>query len=499
MALEFIKNMKLNYNKMNCVLIYRLSFFIGILFFSNQEAIHAQIKKPNVIVFIADDFGYGSTNTYGASEDLIKTPNINTLASEGVKFRNAYTTGSVCTPTRYALMTGQYSWRTRLKKGVVNMTDPALIDVKTKTLPKYMQSLGYKTAIVGKWHLGFKKEKFKNLLGEIYPSPIDYGLDYAFVLPNNLDDGHKVYIENNKIYGLRSNKISAYGKSFYGKQYTGYDAPQRITENVTDDLTEKAINWMDSVSKDKPFFLYYAAAAVHHPIVPSAKMRGKSNAGAYGDFIQDIDRSLGDLISYLEAKGIRENTIIIFASDNGGDIPNKKGWVMPENFAVNKGLKINGSHKGDKHTIWDGGFRIPFIINYPNKIKSNKIAETTVSTIDIYAFLADYIGNNKGIEKEDMPDSFSFKNSVLKPTKFHNRAPLVHRDARGRKAIRFGKWKYIESIKNKKNINAAMLFDISKDPKETTNLISSETKIADQAKQYLNNVIDNSSKRIWNK
>lgn len=483
----------MKFEKLNKIL-----FFLCSIFLANTAILNAQSKKPNVIVFIADDFGYGSTNVYGASEELIQTPNINKLAKEGVKFTNAFTTGSVCTPTRYAIMTGQYSWRTRLKKGVVNMNDPALIDVKTKTLPKYMQSLGYKTAMVGKWHLGFKQEKFKNLLGKIYPAPIDYGLDYAFALPNNLDDGHKVYIENNKIYGLRSDKISAYGKSFYGKQYTGYDAPQRVTENVTDDLTEKAISWMETVDENEPFFLYYAAAAVHHPIVPSLKMRGKSNAGAYGDFIQDIDRSLGDLISFLEEKGIRENTIIIFASDNGGDIPNKKGWVMPENFAVNKGLKINGEFKGDKHTIWDGGFRIPFIINHPKKIKENKTTEVTISTIDIYSFLADYIANEKGLDKEDAFDSFSFKKAVLKPNKSYERAPLIQRDARGRKIVRFGQWKYIEAIKNKKNKNAAMLFNISEDPKETTNLAKSEQEIVSKAEEYLTFLSKKSSKSKWN-
>ncbi|WP_340170939.1 sulfatase-like hydrolase/transferase, partial [Lacinutrix sp.] len=157
----------------------KLYLIIIVSIFSNSITF-AQSKKPNVIVFIADDFGFGSTNVYGASQALIKTPNINKLAKEGVKFTNAYTTGSVCTPTRYALMTGQYSWRTRLKKGVVNMNDPALIDVNRKTLPKYMQSLGYKTALVGKWHLGFKEEKFKNLLGNISPAPTDYGFHYSF-------------------------------------------------------------------------------------------------------------------------------------------------------------------------------------------------------------------------------------------------------------------------------------------------------------------------------
>ena len=456
-------------------------------------------KKPNVIVFIADDFGYGSTNIYGAQEALIKTPNVNKLAKEGVKFTNAYTTGSVCTPTRYALMTGQYSWRTKLKKGVVNMNDPALIDVKRKTLPKYMQSLGYKTAMVGKWHLGFKEKKFINLLGNIYPAPTDYGLDYSFALPNNLDDGHKVYIENNKIYGLRSDKISPYGKSFYGKQYQGYDAPQRVTEQVTDDLTNKSIEWMKSLDKDQPFFLYYAAAAVHHPIVPSPQMRGKSNAGAYGDFIQDIDRSLGDLIAFLEERGIRENTIIIFASDNGGDIPRKKNLVMPKNFAINKGLQINGDYKGDKHTIWDGGFRIPFIVNHPKKIKEDKTSNVTISTIDIYGFLADYIGNNKGLDLEDAPDSYSFKKALLNPNKFYERPPLVHRDAQGRKSIRFEGWKFIEekNKNTKKKMNAEMLFSLTKDKKESTNLAKTETAVVDKAKTYLSKIIEKSSKEIW--
>ena len=479
-------------NKIQYNLVIFVSLFINAITFS-------QSKKPNVIIFIADDFGYGSTNIYGAQEALIKTPNVNKLAKEGVKFTNAYTTGSVCTPTRYALMTGQYSWRTKLKKGVVNMNDPALIDVKRKTLPKYMQSLGYKTAMVGKWHLGFKEKKFSNLLGNIYPAPTDYGLDYSFALPNNLDDGHKVYIENNKIYGLRSDKISPYGKSFYGKQYKGYDAPQRVTEQVTDDLTNKSIEWMKSLDKDQPFFLYYAAAAVHHPIVPSPQMRGKSNAGAYGDFIQDIDRSLGDLIAFLEERGIRENTIIIFASDNGGDIPRKKNLVMPENFAINNGLQINGDYKGDKHTIWDGGFRIPFIVNHPKKIKEDKTSNVTISTIDIYDFLADYIGNNKGLDLEDAPDSYSFKKALLNPNKFYERPPLVHRDAQGRKSIRFEGWKFIEekNKNTKKKMNAEMLFSLTKDKKESTNLAKTETAVIDKAKTYLSKIIEKSSKEIW--
>ena len=475
-----------------------LAFFVFSLASFAQET---EGELPNIIVFLADDFGYGSTNVYGAPETLIKTPIINKLAKEGIQFTNAFTTGSVCTPTRYALMTGEYSWRTRLQKGVVNLNDPALIDVSKKTLPKYLQSLGYRTAQVGKWHLGFKEEKFENLLGEIYPGPNDYGFDYTFSLPNNLDDSHKVYVENNEIYGLRSDKTCAYGKNFYGKQYTGYDAPQRVTENVTDDLTGKAIEWLKSLDKNEPFFLYYASAAVHHPIVPSPVMRGKSNAGAYGDFIQDIDRSLGDLITCLEEKGIRDNTLIIFASDNGGDIPVRKGIVAPENFAVNKGLKINADLRGDKHTIWDGGFKIPFIVNYPLRIEGNQTSNATVSTVDIYAFLADYIGNNTGLSVEDAPDSYSFRPVIENTSNDYQRPPLVHRDAKGRKAVRFGSWKYVEAKNDdpKQAEDGSQLFHLEKDGSEQHNLAEKEAAKAAELQGYLEQVSSVSSKQIWKK
>ena len=473
--------------------------FTVLLFLIINTIAIAQKEKPNVIIFFADDFGYGSTNIYGAKETLIKTPNINKLGEEGIKFNNAYTTGSVCTPTRYGLITGEYSWRSSLKKGVVNQFDKMLVSVDKKTLPKYMKSLGYQTGAVGKWHLGLKDKHFKNLLGDIYPSPNDIGFDYSFMVPNNLDDGHKIYVENNKIYGLRSDKLSPYGKSFYGKQYTGYDAPQRVTENVMNDITDKSVEWLNSLKKDEPFFLYYASVAVHHPITPSPEMRGKSNAGAYGDFIQDIDRCLGVLIDYLEKNNLRENTLIIFASDNGGDIPNKKGLITPENFAVKKGLNINGDLRGDKHTIWEGGFKIPFIVNHPGKIYGNTTSDVVVSTVDIYGFLADYIGSNKKLKKEDAPDSYSFADVLNNPKSDYKRPPLVHRDAAGRKAIRFDGWKYIEAKNQnpKRNADGELLYHIKNDEAEKSNLLNSEDKIKEKAKEYLEKVIASNSKSIW--
>ncbi len=448
--------------------------------------------RPNIIVFLADDFGYGSTNAYGASKELIETPNIDYLAKNGVKFTNAYTTGSVCSPTRYALLTGRYSWRTEMKTGVVNTNGSSLIDLETQTLPEYLREKGYINAAIGKWHLGFKSEPFDNLLGNIYPGPNDHGFDYSFVVPNNLDDIHKVYVENNEIYGLRSDKISAYGKSFYGKQYTGYDAPQRVTENVMDHLVDKSIEWLDGLNGENPFFLYFASVAVHHPITPSPYMRGKSNAGAYGDFIQDIDRSLGLLLLYLEKTGQRENTLIIFMSDNGGDIPDPehRGFETPENFAINKGLEINGALRGDKHTIWDGGFKIPFIVNQPGKIEQN-VSNATVATIDVFAFIADYIGKESDLPKDVASDSESFAQIISNPKSNYERPPLVHRDAKGRKAVRFGDWKYIEAAPDVKTDSEAMLFNYANDPAESTNLINRETTKSKEGAKYLRSIVEN--------
>ncbi|MCB1124176.1 MAG: sulfatase-like hydrolase/transferase, partial [Verrucomicrobiae bacterium] len=220
--------------------------------------LQGEVQRPNIVIFLADDLGYGSINSYGANPTLVRTPNLNRLAAEGVRFTRAYTTGSVCSPTRYGLVTGRYSWRTRMQKGVINNNDGMLIDAGTETVASFLQKQGYETAAIGKWHLGYKQPpRFKDLLGKISPGPLDVGFDYHFGVPNNLDDLHKVYIENDHIYGLRSNKMSKYGRSFYGKPYHGYDAPQRVAKEVMNDITEKAVRWIDGLGGDKPFFLYF--------------------------------------------------------------------------------------------------------------------------------------------------------------------------------------------------------------------------------------------------
>lgn len=442
---------------------------------------------PNFIVYLADDYGYGSLNAYGADPKLVRTPNLNRLAAEGVKFSRAFTTGSVCSPTRYGLLTGRYSWKTRLKRGVVNSYDSLLIDPGRTTIASWLSQYGYESAAIGKWHLGYKSSRFENLLGEISPGPLDVGFDYHFGVPNNMDDVHKIYVENRSVFGLRSNRISKYGRSFYGKPYSGYDAPQRVTVEVMEDLTKRAIKWIDSLDTETPFFLYFGSVAVHHPISPSERMRGTSAAGAYGDFIHDIDYSVGQLMEALEHRGIADNTLFLFTSDNGGDIPTDPN--RPEVQAQSAGLSLNGFHRGDKHTIYNGGFAVPFIARWPSGIDGGQTSDGLVSTADILATLAEIVDGNLPKPEMAAPDSFSFLNLLEDPDSDSKRPHAILRDVRGRHALIFENWKYIDdtlpkSEKPRKG-DAKELYDLSKDPSETTNIIDDHPGVVRRAQTIL--------------
>ncbi len=452
-------------------------------------------QAPNIVIFMADDFGYGSSTPYGADPDLVRTPAISRLSDSGLTFDNAYVTASVCSPTRYTMLTGRYSWRTRMKFGVVNPMDPALIDPATPTIASWLKDAGYQTSHFGKWHLGYKAETFKNLLGDIYPCPNDVGFDYHFGVPNNFDDLHKVYIENNRIYGLRSDKISTYGKSFYGKPYFGYDAPQRNEVEVMDELTRRAVTWIDQRDKDKPFFLYFASIAVHHPIMPSERMRGTSAAGAYGDFIHDVDYAVGQLRDALEHRGILDNTIFVFTSDNGGDIPTDE--TRPECQALAAGLKINGEQRGDKHLIYEGGLHIPFIVSWPDSIAAGNRTTAFVTTADLFATLAEVVTGKVPPADVAAPDSFTFAKVLEDPTAESTRPNGVFRDVAGRKAVRIGDWKYVDDYhpRDKKAKGEVELYNLAADPQETTNVAKSNPEIVQTAQALLKQIEESPSSR----
>ena len=453
-------------------------------------------QQPNIIFILADDFGYGSLNSYGAPDGLLRTPHIDRLADEGMRFTNANTPASICSPTRYGFLTGRYPWRSRLKFGVTNPIGELLPDTERVTIADWLKNKGYNTAAIGKWHLGYGKEPL-DYTKSMSPGPLDLGFDYHFGVPQNHDDKLGVFIENDHIYGIRSEKVNAYSRSYYGSQYIGYDAPQRVNKDVMNVLTDKSINWIKKQSKDTPFFLYFAAVAVHHPITPSDYMRGLSDCGPYGDFIQDLDFCVGKIVETLEYMNLLENTIIIFTSDNGGEIPGNKPEA-PEIQAVNYGLKINGDLKGDKHTIYQGGTNVPFIVQWPGTVSKGTSSDEMINVMDIFATVCEITDGKLPESKEIAPDSFSFLPSLVNGKVSKPRQSMVTADAAGMHAVRLGDWKYIDDTPPEglpqKRLNQILktfkpqLYNLATDPAEKVNLLDEKPKKVEELKKELNRI-----------
>ena len=487
--------------------IGRIIVFIAIFGMAFSAMAQENPQRPNIIFILADDFGYGSLNSYGADPELVRTPHINRIADRGMRFTNASTPASICTPTRYGFLTGRYSWRSPLKYGVTHPLGDLLLDPERTTVADWLKERGYHTAAVGKWHLGYGHGLNKDPMaytGKLSPGPLDLGFDYHFGVPQNHDDKLGVYIENDQIYGIRSDRIQPYSRSYYGDRYIGYDAPQRINEEVMELLTEKSVNWIKEQSSEDPFFLYFAPVAVHHPSTPSAQMRGMSDCGPYGDFIQDLDMSVGRIIETLEYMNLLENTVIIFTSDNGGDIPGPHRPEAPERLAQKYGLKINGELRGDKHTIYQGGCNVPLIVSWPGVVKEGSVSDDMINLLDIFATVCDITEGTLPASKNVAPDSYSFLPALLDKSNPNPRTSMVTADVNGMHALHDGNWKFIDDtppeglpenrLENLKDFEA-QLYDLSKDPGETTNLIQTNPGMAFKLSEKLNEIRNSENTR----
>lgn len=476
--------------------------FVFLLTFLFQAGLKAQ-DRPNIVFILADDFGYGSVNSYGADNELLRTPHIDDLAEEGMRFSNAHTPASICSPTRYGFLTGRYPWRSEMKFGVVDPNGALLPDPDRVTVADILKEQGYNTAAIGKWHLGYGNEQPCDFTGKLTPGPLDLGFDYHFAVPQNHGDYWGVYVENDEIYGLRSKETQPYSRTFYGPRYKGFDAPQRVNKDVMQELTDRSVNWLKDQSPDTPFFLYFASVAVHRPITPSDYMRGNSNCGPYGDFIQDVDLSVGRIVETLKYLGLYENTLIIFSSDNGGVIPREMD-DSPESQAIQKGLKINGDLKGRKHTIWEGGTNVPLIVSWPGRIEAGSTSGQLLNLVDIFATVADVVGEGLPADKDVAPDSYSFFPSLVEKNNDHPRETMVTADAKGMHALRMGNWKFIDitppeglpenRLRQYRN-EVPRLYNLADDPGEEVNLIDQYPQKAEQMKDELNRIRNVSSTR----
>ena len=470
-------------------------FLFLVVAFACVVRTRADEARPNIVIILTDDLGYGSVGCFGADPKLVRTPNIDRLATEGMRFVDGNTPASVCTPTRYGLLTGRYCWRSRLKFETLGVYDPLLIEESRPTLASFLRSKGYRTAAIGKWHLGYGNAPRVDYTAPLNPGPLEVGFDYFFGLPQNNGDQTGVFVENHAVYGLRSRTITPTNRpTHYGAPYLGLDAPQRDEHEVMPLLTDKAEAWLNSVPAGQPFFLYLAPNAVHEPIWPSAASAGTSAAGPFGDFIHDLDRMVGRVVALLEKKGLARDTIVIFTSDNGGLIvpaDNKKNASIYQ--AQLAGLKMNGDWRGRKHSIYEGGFRVPFIVRWPGHVRAGVTAPEMINLVDVFATVNELLGGAPLTEGAD--DSVSFAAQLKGASSAPARDSMILHSAKGNFAIRRGPWKYIEGkpyskvpaaqLKAMAEEYAPQLYNLQSDPGEKVNVLAAHPEVASELQALL--------------
>ncbi|MCY4561017.1 MAG: arylsulfatase [Flavobacteriaceae bacterium] len=392
-------------------------------------------SKPNIIYILADDLGYGDLSSFNPN-GKIKTPHLDELASQGMKFTDAHTSSSVCTPTRYGILTGRYNWRTRLKQGVLNGRSTALIPKERSTVASILKSSGYETAFIGKWHLGWdwpkNEDNHIDFSLPVVNSPNDLGFEYAYGHSGSLDMPPYVYVENTIPTSIPTDTTVNKGKYTWWRK--GLTAPDFVHEDVTPNFFRRGMDFIEQQASAKnPFFLYLPLPSPHTPILPSKDWYGKSGLNPYADFIMMIDHYVGQLLSVVENSGIEEDTLIIFTSDNG---------CSPE--ADFEELALKGHHpshhfRGHKADIFEGGHRVPFIAKWPAVIDAGTINDQVICTTDFMATCAEIIGYP--LEDDQAEDSFSL--FPLFQQKSYNRSAVVHHSINGSFAIRKGDWKLI--------------------------------------------------------
>jgi arylsulfatase A-like enzyme len=448
---------------------------------------------PNIIFILADDIGYGDFGCYGATK--IKTPNVDRLAKEGRRFTDAHSPAAVCTPTRYAFMTGEYAWR---KKGTGILPGIAglIIEPGRVTVPSMLKQAGYTTGVVGKWHLGLGTTP-TDYNTEIKPGPLEIGFDYAWLLPATGDRTPCVWVENHRVVGLdpkdpikldysvsrgqpRSfvNGIPRIGEQVGGKAALWKD------DEMADVIAAKGITFIEK-NKDKPFFLYLATHDIHVPRVPHQRFRGTSQAGIRGDSVHSFDWTIGRVMDALDKLKLADNTLIIVTSDNGGVLDtNGPDHVNSGTVETNNGHPHNGPLRAGKGSAYEGGTRVPFIARWPGHVPPGD-SGALICHVDMLASFAALTGQ-KLIEAAG-PDSFN----VL-PALLGDKTGREHLVENGN-GLRLGQWKLIDAPagagkKAKRSGSGTQLYNLATDLGETKNVAAEHPDIVEKMDALLDQI-----------
>lgn len=449
-------------------------------------------ERPNIVIILADDLGYGDTGVYN-SASKIPTPNIDRLAKDGMQFTDAHSPSAVCTPTRYGLLTGRYAWRTSLKRGVLGGYSPSLIEPRRMTLASLLRDQGYATAAIGKWHLGFGNDQKTDYARPLRPGPTTAGFDVFFGIPASLDMAPYLYVENDRPVRAATEIAEASeqrrkgGRGFWRG---GPIAPGFEHDEVLPTITERAVHYIEeraAETAESAFFLYLALTAPHTPWVPTEAFRGRSQAGYYGDFVAQVDDTVGRVARALDRTGTRDNTLVIFTSDNGAH------WLASDIRQYHH--RANGHLRGQKADIWEGGHRVPFIARWPGRIKAGTESQQLICHTDLLATIAAIVGVD--LPPDAGEDSFDMLPALLDPSAEEPlRDAVVHHSNAGVFAIRRGDWKLIlglgsggftepRTVEPTPGGPLGQLYNLAKDPGEMTNLYAQHPEIVERLTSLL--------------
>ena len=495
--------------------LYKTGRLLALVGFFLPPCMAQQHTNPNIVFILADDLGHGDLETYNP-KSRVPTPHLNKLASEGIRLTDAYCPVSVCSPSRYGLMTGQYSWRSWKKSGVMANYEPFMMDTAQLTLPEMLQKAGYTTAGFGKWHLG---TTFPTLDGEkpagygkfraddnganldlsqpVTDGPLDHGFDHWLGLscPSEL-----WILEDDMVRGAIKHDL------YTIEAASGIDHLQRISlEDYLPFITEKSLHFLQQhadAQSEKPFFLYFAPYVPHIPLAVTEEFQGATEAGQYGDYVHELDHYVGKILNMLDSLKLTENTIVLFASDNGSQFTHtskkmdlSKASNDPQANTENGGEahRPNGILRGTKWTAWEGGVRTPLIARWPGHFPSGVESNQLFALTDVMATVASAIGfklpHHAAVDSYDLLPVLMGKERGL-------RSSVVVQSSKNIFGLRYGKWKYIGAGDYQPQ-NAGdppgELYDLSNDASETANLYMKKAKVAQKMEKELHSILNTRS------
>ncbi|HOW71231.1 MAG TPA: arylsulfatase [Phycisphaerae bacterium] len=470
-------------------------------------------SRPNIVLIYADDLGYGDVSCYGATS--LKTPNIDRLAEQGLRFTDAHGAAATCTPSRYALLTGEYAWR-RKGTGILPGDARLIIEPGRTTMASVLKDAGYATGVVGKWHLGLGSGAL-DWNRELRPGPLELGFDYCFLIPATGDRVPCVYVENHRVVGLdprdpvRVSYAAPVGDEPTGKNnpellkirpshghdqtivngisrigyMSGGKAARWVDEDMADTIAAKAVAFIEQ-RKARPFFLYFATHDIHVPRVPHPRFSGRSGLGPRGDVILQFDACVGRILNTLDRLGLAENTLVILSSDNGP--------VVDDGYRDEAATRLGdhrpaGPWRGGKYSIFEGGTRVPMLVRWPRRVRPGT-SRALVCQVDFLASFAALV--ERKLAPEDGPDSLDVLPALLGDSR-NGREELVEQAST--LALRRGDWKYIEPGKGAKrnaatntelgNDSRPQLYNLGDDPAEARNLAADRSPEAEDLDERL--------------